>query len=217
MALNEDAPRIKGVADIVFVVDVSGTMSDIIDAVKQYIAEFVDMLVNDPQSTVKDVRLGLVTHDVDGDARVHAVDFMAEPGDFRNALMNAPDGGTEYGLPAIDRALDFPWRPECRRYIVFFSDENVDGGHGPAFQNSKLQELAQKMSTLHVHFMGFNEEACPSYELLGKTPGSSYSVVSRSELVGPNMKELLAGIAKTVSMGVDQQVLGSVQRNLYSL
>ena len=73
MAQNENAPRIKGVADIVFVVDVSGTMSDIIDAVKQYIAEFVDMLLNDPQSTVRDVRLGLVTHDVDGDPRVHSV------------------------------------------------------------------------------------------------------------------------------------------------
>ena len=217
MGVNEEMARVKGVADIVFVVDTSGSMEDIIDALKNYIADFVDVLLNDPQSTVKDVRLGLVTHDVDCKPEVHAVEFMTSPNDFRGALMNAPEGVTEYGLPAIDRALDFPWRELCRRYVVFFSDEPVSGGHNPDFQRASLNELAQKMSDLHVHFIGFNEESCPSYDIIGKTPGSSNSVVSRQELVGPNMKKLLAGIAKTVSMGLDMEASSSVTMNLYGL
>jgi len=217
MGVNEEVARVKGVADIVFVVDTSGSMSSIIDGLKTYIADFVDVLLNDPQSTVRDVRLGLVTHDVNGNPEVHSADFMTSPSDFRTALMDAPTGATEYGLPAIDRALDFPWRDVCRRYLVFFTDEPVAGGHNVSFQNDKLNELASKMSALHVHFIGFNEWDCPSYGLLGKTPGSSYSVVSREELVGPNMKELLAGIAKTVSTGMDMEAATNVPANLYGL
>lgn len=215
--MSDQTIRTKGVADIVFVLDCSGTMSDIIDALKSQVFSFVDMLLNDVQSTVRDVRLGLVTHDVRGQAAVHSVDFMTSAEDFQRALDNAPDGVDEYGLPAIDRALDFPWRSNCRRYIVFFSDECVLGGQNPDFQNSLLRDLGSKMAALHVHFIAFNEEQCPSYELLGKTPGSSFTIVSREELLGTNMSEVLAGIAKTVSQGVDSNTFSNVEKNLYNL
>jgi len=217
MAVNCEEPKLKGVADIVFVLDVSGTMADIIEAVKDNIAKFVDVLLNDPQSTVRDVRLGLVTHDVLGRRSVHKVDFMSNADEFRLALSNAPDGHNEFGLPAVDCALDFTWRDKCRRYMVFFSDEPVSGGTDVEFQNSKLTELGQKMADLGVHFIGFNEENCPSYSTLGKTPGSSYNVVERSELYGSKMRSLLIGIAKTVSEGMDKSVTASVKRNLYNL
>ena len=207
--------QFKGVADIVFVVDLSRSMSDIIRGLKDYIADFVHNLLTDPQSTVKDVRLGLVTHDVSGRPAVHAAGFTTAASDFRASLMNAPEGGTEFGLPAEDRALDFPWRSTCRRYIVFFTDEPVDGGHDPVRQNSKLQELGQKMSALHVHFIGFGPQ-CPSYEMLGKTPGSKYSLWDRNP-TATDMKDVLEGIGKTVSQGVDDTVFANAPKNLYGL
>lgn len=146
MAQTSLAAKIKGVADVVFVLDVSGSMSDIIEGVKNHIADFVDKLLNDPQSTVRDVRLGLVTHDVEGRPAVHAAGFVTTAGEFRRYLELAPRGHTEYGLPAIDRALDFPWRERCRRYIVFLTDEPVEGGHNPEFQRFKLNELCQRCS-----------------------------------------------------------------------
>jgi len=91
------------------------------------------------------------------------------------------------------------------------------GGSNPDFQNSLLRELGTKMAALHVHFIAFNEEPCPSYELLGKTPGSSFTLVSREELLGANMQKVLAGIAKTVSQGVDGNTFSNVEKNLYKL
>ena len=218
---NSDS-RVRGVADLVFVVDISPSMDDIIDSLKTYISSFVDSLLNDPQSTVRDVRLGLVLHNLYNEQvfdtpMLGEHSFTTSAEEFSGWLERTHEGNDEFGLPAVDRALDFPWRPHCRRYIVFFSDEPVSTGHDPGLQNSKLNDLAEKLASLHVHFIGFNQESCPSYELLGKTPGSTYSVVARSELVGPNMAKLLVGLAKTVSAGIDSELNVQVQRNLYDL
>lgn len=209
-------PKIKGVADIVFVVDFSGSMSDLIDGLKRHIGDFAAKLIGDPQATVRDLRLGLVTHDVGGSPAVHSAPFVASAEGFRQHLAGAPSGSTEFGLPAIDVALDFPWRPLCRRYIVFFTDEPVEGGHDPQRQQAKLQDLCQKTATLHVHFVGYGP-SCPSYELVGKTPGSSYQVVDRGTLSSLDMKDLLSGIARTITLGRDQQESSGVQKNLYGL
>jgi len=210
------APRIKGVADVVFVLDVSGSMADIIEGVKRHIGDFVAKLLGDPQSTLRDVRLGLVTHDVDGDAKVHAASFVTSAEGFRSNLLAAPSGVDEYGLPAIDRALDSPWRSVCRRYIVFLTDEPVSSGHAPQFQESKVYPLCEKMTRLHVHFIGYGPP-CPNYELVGKTPGSMYRVVDRGELEALDMRDVLVGIARTITMGSDQQLGGGARANLYGL
>lgn len=215
--LNQNV-KVKGVADIVFVVDKSGSMGDIIDSIQTHISNFVEVLINDPQSTVKDVRLGLVTHDVNGTRRVHKADFVTSSREFNSLLDSAPDGEQEFGLPAIDCALDFDWRTSCRRYIIFFSDEPVSGGWDSSFQNSKLNELAHKMADLHVNFIGFNTEDCPSYRKLSKVGGlSSYEVLTRSDLTGASMNELLKDAARTITSGQDSSISTSIPRNLYGL
>jgi len=216
MSANENAPKIKGVADVVFVLDVSGTMSDIVQGVKDHISNFVGLLVNDPQSTVKDVRLGLVTHDVGGAPNVFAAPFTSSPDEFRRNVNSAPDGASEYGLPAIDKALDFPWRESCRRYVVFFTDEDVDGGNDPQLQKSKLIDLCRKLTALHVHFVGFGP-SCNAYEMVGKTPGSTYRVTTHDELSSIGLDNVLQGIAKTITASLDQKMMASVPRNLYGI
>lgn len=216
MPLNEASAKIKGVADVVFVMDHSGSMADLIQGVKEHVANFVHDLLNDPQSTVQDVRLGLVTHDVMGKASVHWAPFVSTADAFQKNLEAAPEGHDEFGLPALDAALDFPWRPLCRRYVLFFTDEEVDGGAASAVQREKLMELCQKAAQLHVHFVGFGP-SCSAYELVGKVPGSEYNVTDRENLSKPDMGSLLRGIAKTVSSGVDERVTTSVSKNLYGL
>lgn len=207
----------KGVADVVFVVDSSGSMSDILAGLKQHITDFVKDLLSSAQSTVSDVRMGLVTHDVNSREAAQSADFVTSAQSFEQLVSNAPNGGTEFGLPAIDLALDFPWRTKCRRYIVFFTDEPVDGGHDPAFQRSRLQELCQKMAGLHVHLLGIGPK-CPSYEKVGKTPGSDYHPEQdRDKLRRPDMKETLIGLSKTITNGVDEQAFLKAQKNIYGL
>ena len=216
--MTDQIVKTKGVADIVFVLDVSGSMDCIINELKKNIAKFVDVLLNNKQSNVNNVRLGLVTHDKGGKRDTYSVNFMYSASQFRYALMNAPSGIGEFGLPAVDRALDFPWREICRRYIVFISNASVEyTGTDPVFQNSKLSDLALKMSQMYVHFIGYNTMDCPSYSLLGKTPGSSYTVLPKKKLVGANMTDLLMGLAKTVSLGIDTQQIANTKRNLYNL
>ncbi len=216
MPYPDEGVKVKGVADIVFVIDVSGSMTDVIDGVKNNVGRFVTTLLTDPQSTVKDVRLGLVTHDVEGRPEVYVRDFVSEAASFVAALGQAPEGGTEFGLPAIDKAADFNWRAVCRRYVVVFTDEPVDGGHEPAFQRSKLAELARKLADQHIHFVGYGP-TCDAYALLGKTPGSEYHVTDRTLLEKEAMASVLGGLVKTVSVGVDDQVFSNSPKNLYGL
>lgn len=74
-----------------------------------------------------------------------------------------------------------------------------------------------KMSTLHAHFIGIGP-ACPSYDKVGKTPGSKYtSEQDRNKLMNPDMKELLIGLSKTITGGVDEQVFSTARKNIYGL
>lgn len=213
---GENEPNVKGVADVVFVLDKSGSMSDVVQGVQNYIAGFVDSALNDPQSTLRDVRLGLVTHDAPNSARVHWAPFVTSSKEFQSNLAASPSGCDEFGLPAVDTALDFPWRAQARRYIVFFTDEGVDGGTDSALQRSKLMDLGRKMAAMHVHFIGFGPQ-CDAYAILGKTPGSDYRVTGHSELDGVTMKSVLEGLGKTVSQGIDAGALNSAPKNLYGL
>lgn len=215
--MQNDQVRLRGYADIVFVLDVSPSMNDVIDSLRKHIESFVDLLLNDPQSTVKSARIGLVLHGLNPTPTILHHDFTEEAQEFARFLEEPHRGGDEFGLPAIDRALDFPWREVCRRYIVMFSDENVSAGHDPKRQRSLVHDLAKKMANLNVHFVSYNTRSCTAYSLLGRTPGSTFSIVDRSELVGPNMMKLLTELAGTVSTSNDAGMMTVERRNLYQL
>ena len=69
-----------------------------------------------------------------------------------------------------------------------------------------------------IHFIGFNTKQCPSYAFLGKTPGSSYTVLKRESMVGVNMNDVLMGIAKTVTNANDIQIRKKrIKQNIYGL
>lgn len=218
----QDNVKVYGNADIVWVLDVSGSMADIIQSVKDNIAKFAVDLSSSGQSPVKSLRLGLVTHDVGGSATVKAWNFAETTEEFVGNLLSAPDGANEYGLPAVDRALDFNWRTDARRYIIFITDEPVAGGTDSGGQNAKLPELCQKMAALHVHFLGFGP-GCGSYEQLGLTPGSDYtdcipSASDHGALAGLGFQEALKGLAQTITAaGNVEDMQADVPKNLYGL
>ena len=215
--MSDQSVKVKGVADIVFVLDLSSSMNSIKNSLKTHIGDFIDNIINGVQSTLKDVRLGLVLHGARSENKISVLPLTFSLEKFNDHLLNTKGGLDEFGLPAVDAALDLQWRDNARRYIVFFSDEAVETGFMPDLQIKYLRALAIKMSELHIHFIGFNTKQFPSYAFLGKTPGSSYTVLEREAMIGVNMNEVLMGIAKTVTNARDSQAKKKVKKNIYKL
>lgn len=211
--------KLKGVADVVFVMDTSGSMSPVISAVKNHITTFVDSIQKHSQPPV-DLRLGLVAHYADGGDRrgVYAWDFTESVGEFKTRLGSCdslPASGDEFGLPALDRALDFPWRPKCRRFVVSFTDEPVSGGTDHSFQKSRLKELTEKFAALRVagYLVG---PSCPDYDQLGLAPRMVRIVLRHAELATYDFGSFLRELGRTVSTASEQEAL-PVKANLYGL
>jgi len=211
--------KLKGVADVVFVMDISGSMMPVIDAVKHHLSTFVDSIERHSQPPV-DLRLGLVAHFADGGDRkgVYAWDFTDSPEHFKSHLSacdSLPASADEFGLPALDRALDFPWRPQCRRFVVSFTDEPVRGGHDPSFQSSRTQDLAAKFAALRVsgYLVG---PPCPEYDLLGRGPRMVRVVLDHRELATYDFGAFLGELGRTVSSATEQEAQ-PVRPNLYNL
>ncbi|MCB1079132.1 MAG: hypothetical protein KDM64_15035, partial [Verrucomicrobiae bacterium] len=164
---------------------------------------------------------GLVAHYADGGDRsgVYAWDFTDSTEEFKQNLRECdslPARHDEYGLPALDRALDFEWRPMCRRFVVSFTDEPVDGGHEPAFQRSCLAQLSEKFNALKVN--GFLiGPACSAYDELGRAPRMVRVLLGHSDLARYDFARFLADLGRTVSNTAEQEVGGGVSRNLYRL
>jgi len=210
----------KGIADVVFVMDTSGSMSTVIEAVKNHIVTFVDSIQSNSQMPI-DLRLGLVSHFTDGGDRrgVRHWDFTSSVPDFKQALQSCdklPASADEFGLPALDRALDFPWRPVSRRFVVSFTDEPVEGGHEPDMQRSQLQDLGAKFGQLRVN--GFLiGPSCPDYDALGRFPRMIRVVLNQGELATYDFGRFLSDLGRTVSQSSEQESPASVRNNLYGL
>jgi hypothetical protein len=168
-----------------------------------------------------DLRLGLVSHYTDGGDRrgVRAWDFTSSVYDFKQSLQvcdKLPAAADEFGLPALDRALDFPWRPVSRRFVVAFTDEPVSGGHEPGFQRSCLQELGTKFGQLCVNGYLIGPE-CLDYGALGHFPRMIRVVLPHEGLASYDFGRFLSDLGRTVSQSAEQEVGATVRKNLYNL
>jgi len=112
-------------ADVVFVLDVSGSMGNEIAAVQSNIVEFADSLT---QRGI-DYRLGLVAF---RDAVTEVSDFTTDVDYFRRVVgsQRASGGGDrpENSLDAIDRAAQFSFRPTAQRVLIWITDADYYEG-----------------------------------------------------------------------------------------
>jgi len=205
--------RMKGVCDIVFVIDLSGSMIPFIEGLKSHIENFIDSLKSGNQNISSlDYRLGIVAHNNWG---FYVLDFTSDINRFKKALEQLGPDGNEFTLPAIDRALDFPWR-KATRIIASFTDEPFEGGHEPKFQKSKFDELKKKINDLHIHLY-FMSPQCDVYEELAKVPRTICSWFNDT-FETYDFSELLNTMGKTLSASLSQQDASkNPNPDLYSL
>jgi Mg-chelatase subunit ChlD len=131
----------KGLADIVFVIDRSGSMDSSINNVKNNINQFVDELTNVYQV---DVNFGLVAYT---DNEVALIpdgknEFFTNSTKFKDQLGKLyTSGGTEYVTRALEIGRTLNYRPNAGKYMILLTDESGDFG-------SKDPSIAEMASLL---------------------------------------------------------------------
>ena len=117
--MEKDGGDGANAADIVFVFDVTGSMGEEIEAVKENIIEFADSLSH----RSFDFRLGMVTF---LDKIEMTYPFTDDPQEFRSRVARQfPHGGgdsPENSLDGLMAAAQFDFRPNAQRLIIWITD-----------------------------------------------------------------------------------------------
>ena len=125
--ITEPQAGVNKKADIVFCLDISGSMGDEINAVKNNITDFVNAL----KSGNFDVRLGLITFGQASQPRLRLRNngqFYSSLQDFINEVSSLiASGGIEEWYDAIALASQYPFREGASRIIILITDEPGDG------------------------------------------------------------------------------------------
>ncbi|MCP4702358.1 MAG: VWA domain-containing protein [Gammaproteobacteria bacterium] len=113
-------------ADVVFCMDISGSMSGEINAVKNNTAGFVNKLTNQNY----DVRLGLITHGQSPAPYLRKRNngqFYTSPQNFLNEVNGLhASGGREEWFDCLVQASQYPFRAGADRIAILVTDENGD-------------------------------------------------------------------------------------------
>lgn len=209
-------PSSKNKVDIVFVIDNSGSMSSVIEGVKNHINTFVTSLESNANNKV-DYRIGFVMH---GNEAILVKDFTTSTADFTNAMQDTKKYNTgfdEFGLPAIDIAADFAWEDRRHKFVIIFTDESTKYGREPQYQLSKFPQLLSKLETLKIkiYYLGVDAD---DYREFKKIPGTYYEPNDTFEHV--DFSDLLNKIGKSVSQASGASLQGgqnSVSKDIYDV
>ena len=108
--------------DIVFLFDVSGSMSYNINNVKNNVSNFVDYLKS---GGVSDYRLGFVTFE--GENYISTYNFTTNVEEFKSAVDAITTyGGEEYGLTALQAAMNMDLRENAVKEFIVVTDEGYE-------------------------------------------------------------------------------------------
>ncbi len=128
---NEDSIIESGKADVVFVIDTTGSMLDKIQNVRNNIESFVAML----EENKVDVRLGLVEYrDIyeDGIGSTKSYDWYTSVDSFKSELASlGVDGGGDTPESVVDAlycARNMKYRNGVKKYIILLTDADYKDG-----------------------------------------------------------------------------------------
>ena len=202
--LYEDGNRIENVelakdttggvnaADIVFVLDVTGSMGDEITKVKNNINEFADSL----QMRGVDYRLGMVTF---LDVVENTYPFTSDINQFHQEVANqfAHGGGDlpENSLQALMDATKFPFRNNCKRIIIWITDASYH--EADSFTSLKRNDVINALLNVGavVNSIGSADYKTSYYDPIVNATGGSYF-----DIYG-NFRDILLTISRLGASG----------------
>jgi len=217
----------RGVADIVFCLDASDSMSPCFEQVRSHLGDFISSLSRPGQSSW-DLRFDFVAHSCSQDGKVHRLAsarsrslvgdlygqgqssdrfFTKDVGELKTALGGITTAGNEATLLGLDFALDFPWREAaaCHRVVILMTDEPFETGAIQAEQLAVLTKLIGKIQTLKVMLYLVTPES-QVFSSLSEVDRCEHWVVDGqgNGLASADFKEVFSFIGKSVSVSQDQ-------------
>ena len=211
-------------ADLVFLLDASGSMAPCIEAVKNNIGKLVDYFDSDGQ-TVWDIRLDFLAHATWNNLyhlQTHALTgleltgaiykpqttsssrfFTKDVTAFQTALAAVTLQGDETTLVALDIALDFPWRPAetCHRAVICLTDEAIETGENVTFQKQQIDNLVRKIHSKRIKLYIIAPQS-DAFDSLSMADRCEYEPVDAQNdgLRSINFSKLMEAIGKSVSV-----------------
>jgi len=203
LAIQQKSTKIRGVADIVFCIDFSGSMSPCIEGVKNHINTFVKSLETASPNTIIDWRIAFCAY---SDDTFIIKDFVTETNSFVNSLAGIDTMGNEFTPGAIDYCLTkFNWRPVSNKFLVVFTDEELEGGWSTdnGDGSSKYQLLLDKIGNSGSRLFFFGPK-CPYYEQIEKVSRTFVSYLKYGDFSSVDFSALFTTLGKTVSQSCSQ-------------
>jgi len=190
--LEKDTSGGVNQADIIFVLDVTGSMTEEIEGVKDNIAEFADSL----SSQGVDFRLGMVTF---LDEVENIYDFTSDVQLFQQYVdeQYAHGGGDlpENSLEALMAATQFEFRPTASRVFVWITDASYHINN--TYTQLTPQDVVNQMLTHSIvpHCIGNTQYQLDFYNpILFPTGGDFYDIYG-------NFRDILLEISRLNSTG----------------
>jgi hypothetical protein len=215
----------KGVVDVVFCLDASGSMAPCIDGVRRNVGAFLDGLSDDTNRRI-DCRIDFLAHSCDEAGNVMRSDSLRrhgpeltstlygqkpDPGAFfttdmaeiRAGLNGVDVYGDEAMLVALDLCLDFPWRPRggCHRVVVVLTDEPLESNADAKGQRRMIGAVIDKIHALGVMLFLVGPKSA-GFEELAEADKSQYQQVGQTHdgLGSLDFARVLSHIGKSVSV-----------------
>ena len=232
-------PKVKGVVDVVILLDVSGSMQECIDAVKTNISSFItDLGKADANGTalIKDWRIkvcGYRDHEVDGESWFVDNPFVRDAASVQAQLddprMNASGGGDEpeslldalflLGQAETAGAQDFEspqkWRPSwaAKRIIAFFTDATYKTPMTlPEASGGTVLDLIHLLQNKKIKICGFIPEWEGYHDLFAMDGSEAHRVATISET--PELADLgKPGDAGMAAMKAAVSALSALSRD----
>ena len=152
-------------ADIVMVIDKSGSMNDKLDKIKEAATNFTNNILSNIQGS--DVRIAIVTYDYygkyngyNGQGSYLNLGFSSSKDDINKAINAITAGGGTNTQAGIRRAAETlrGAREDAKKYVVFFTDglptQSYSGGNGTRV-DSKYMTAAK--DEYNKHFTSWNK------------------------------------------------------------
>jgi von Willebrand factor type A domain len=211
--------KLRGVADIAFLIDCSASMQPCIDQLKASVGDFCQQLSSGNPVAWRARAVGFRDREVDGSEWVVGEDhkLVETEADLRHQLeaFSALGGGDapESGLDALwIVAHETDWRPlgQAHRLIVLLTDAPPKNPMNAATvspgQPNDVYAVGQYLAEQHIKVLLWAPQ-CAEWDLTGKVPGSQLNNVAAGGDVYDGLRnvkfpEVYKTIAKTVSVPV---------------